>query len=176
MNILLLGIQGSGKSTQGKLLSKKLGVPYLSSGHIFRKIAQEKTRWGRYVKVIINAGFLIPDKKVIPIIEEYLSKPEYSHGYILDGFPRTLYQAKNFKGKLNRVFYIGISDKEALWRLAYRNDVLRGDDNLIAMKKRIEIFRKTTEPVLDFYRKKGLLKQINGEQSIKKVHQDILAK
>ena len=93
MKLILLGIQGSGKSTQGNLLSQKLGVPYLSTGHIFREMAKEKTPWGRYVKETLNAGILISDDQVIPIVAEYLQKPEYEKGYILDGFPRTVAQA-----------------------------------------------------------------------------------
>ena len=67
MKIILVGIQGSGKSTQGNILSERLGVPYLSSGHIFRQMSQEKTTWGRYVKETLNGGYLIPDEKAIPI-------------------------------------------------------------------------------------------------------------
>lgn len=174
MKIVLMGIQGSGKSTQGNLLSKELKVPYLSSGHIFRKMAKEKTKLGRYVKETMNAGLLIPDKKTVPIIEEYLSKHEYAKGYILDGFPRTLYQVKRFKQKIDKVFYLKVSDKEALWRLSYRNDLVREDETLKAIRKRIELFHKVTEPVLSFYRKKKILVEVNGEQPIQKVHQEIL--
>lgn len=175
MKIILMGIQGSGKSTQGNLLSKKLGIPYLSSGHIFREMAKEKTRWGRYIKETINAGVLVPDRKVVPIIEEYLSKPEYDRGYILDGFPRTLYQAKSFTQKIDKVFYLKISDKEALWRISYRNDLVREDETLQALRKRIELFHKFTEPVLAYYRKRELLVEIDGEQKISKVHKEIIS-
>jgi adenylate kinase len=173
MKILLMGIQGSGKSTQGNLLSKKLGLAYLSSGHIFREMAQEKTPWGRYVKETLNAGVLIPDDKTIAIIEEYLKKPEYASGYLLDGFPRTVAQAQAFTHKIDYVLYIKISDKEALWRLAYRNDIGREDDTLLAIRKRIELFHTHTEPVLQFYRKTGLLYEINGEQTIEQVFNEI---
>lgn len=176
MKIILMGIQGSGKSTQGNILSEKLGIPYLSTGHIFREIAKEKTRWGRYVKETINAGALIPDKKVISIVEEYLAKPQYQEGYILDGFPRTVYQAKKFREKLDKVFYLKVSDKEALWRLAYRNDGIREDDTLLAIKKRIELFHKITEAVLDYYKNLGILVEINGERSIKEVHREIMSR
>lgn len=174
MKIVLMGIQGSGKSTQGNLLSKKHHLAYLSSGHIFREMAKEKTRWGRYVKETLNAGILIPDTKTIAIIEEYLSKPEYQKGYILDGFPRTQRQAKEFLHKLDYVFYIHVSDKEALWRLAYRNDTLRDDETLKAIRKRIELFHKFTEPVLSYYRHKRILFEINGEQPIGAVNREIM--
>ena len=97
MKIILIGIQGAGKSTQGNLLSKKLKIPYLSTGHIFRELAKEHTSLGRYIKETMNAGYLIPDKKTVEIVSEYLNRPEYKKGYILDGFPRTLEQVKMFK-------------------------------------------------------------------------------
>src|SRR5581483_6572525 len=88
MRIILIGIQGAGKSTQGNLLSKKLKIPYLSTGHIFRENAKEKTQMGRYIKELMNAGYLIPDNKTNDIVSEYLSRPEYKKGYIMDGYPR----------------------------------------------------------------------------------------
>ena len=173
MKLVLIGIQGSGKSTQGNLISKKYHLPYLSSGHIFREIAKEKTKWGRYVKETMNAGYLIPDDKTIKIVEEYLGKPEYQQGYILDGFPRTILQVKKFSNKIDKVFYLQVPDKEALWRLSYRNDNLREDETLKALRKRIELFHKVTEPVLNYYHQKGLLVKIDGEKEIKEVFKQI---
>jgi adenylate kinase len=179
MKIILVGIQGSGKSTQGNLLSKKLKVPYLSTGHIFRQIAKEHTPLGRYIKETMTAGFLIPDEKTNEIVSEYLSRPEYEEGYIMDGYPRTSAQAKAFKNGIDKVVYLDVSDKEALWRLAYRsgeNGDVREDETLAAVKKRIELFHKFTEPVLDFYRKKRKVVTINGEQKIQEIHREIMEK
>src|SRR3972149_2185165 len=120
MKLILVGIQGAGKSTQGNLLSQGLGIPYLSSGHIFREMAKEKTPWGRYMKEILNSGALIPDDKTLTIIEEYLSRPEYARGYILDGFPRTVPQAEKFSNGVDKVIYLRVSDKEAVWRISGR--------------------------------------------------------
>ena len=176
MKIILIGIQGAGKSTQGNLLSEKLNVPYLSTGHIFREMAKEKTPLGRYIKEIMNAGYLIPDDKTVEIVTEYLKKPEYRNGYILDGFPRTLEQVKMFKNGVDKVVYLDVSDKEALWRLSYRNSVGREDETLAAIRKRIELFHKLTEPVLDFYRQNGTLIEVDGERSIEEIHKDIMQK
>lgn len=176
MKVILIGIQGSGKSTQGNILSEKLHVPYLSSGHIFRQMAGEKTSWGRYVKETLNAGFLIPDEKAIPIIEEYLAKPEYKGGYILDGFPRTTKQAEDFTNGVDKVVYLKVSDKEALWRLSGRmEEGVREDNTLHAIRQRIQLFHDVTEPVLEYYRKQNRLLEVDGEQPIDVVTANILS-
>lgn len=179
MKIILIGIQGAGKSTQGNLLSEELNIPYLSTGHIFREMAKEKTSLGRYIKEIMNAGFLIPDEKTVEIVSEYLKKPEYINGYILDGFPRTLDQVKMFENGVDKVIYLKVSDKEALWRLSYRNGEsgeVREDETLAAIRKRIELFHALTEPVLEYYKKKGILVEIDGEKSIEAIFKEILEK
>ena len=174
MKIVLIGIQGAGKSTQGNLLSEKLGLPYLSTGHIFRRIAKEKTKLGRKVKLIMTAGLLQPDGLTVKVVEEYLKRPEYEKGYILDGFPRTLQQVEKFKNGVDKVIHIKISEEEALKRLAGQNDGTRPDDSLEAIKQRIESFYKFTKPVLGYYKKKGMLVEIDGTKSIEEINKDIL--
>jgi adenylate kinase len=173
MKIILLGIQGSGKSTQGISLSKSLGVPYLSTGHIFRDLAKEKTHLGRQIKLVMNAGLLISDQKTLKIVSDYLARPEYQEGYIIDGFPRTLNQVENFKNGIDLAVYLKISDKEALWRISGREEV-REDETLLAIRKRIDAFHKFTDPVIEHYRQKGTLIEIDGEQSIEEIHKQIL--
>lgn len=174
MKLVLLGIQGSGKSTQGNLLSKQLKIPYLSTGHIFREISKEKTKLGRYIKETINAGFLVPDEKTIEIVNNYLKRQEYQKGYILDGFPRTVKQVENFSNNVDKVIYLKIPQKEALWRLIHRNDISRDDETLPALKKRIDLFLRHTQSVLRFYKQKEKLVVIDGTQDIKKVNDEIL--
>lgn len=174
MKVILIGIQGAGKSTQGNLLSKALKIPYLSTGHIFRALAKEKTKLGRYIKEIMNAGYLIPDKKTLTIVSEYLKRPEYVKGYILDGFPRTVPQAESFKNGVDKVVHLRVSDKEALWRLSYRNGEVREDETLLAIRKRIESFHKLTEPVLDFYRAERILIEVDGERPIGEIYKEII--
>lgn len=174
MKLVLIGIQGSGKSTQGNLLSRQLGIPYLSTGHIFREISKEKSTLGRYVKETINAGSLIPDEKTLPIVEEYLKKPEYRNGYIIDGFPRTDYQVEHFANHVDKAIYIKLPDQDALWRIAYRNESDRADESLPAIKKRIELFHKVTSPVVSHYEKAGKLVEVDGTQDIEHVNESIL--
>jgi adenylate kinase len=175
MKIILIGIQGSGKSTQGNLLAEKLHVPYLSTGHIFREIAREKTPAGRYIKETMNAGYLIQDEKTLEVVSEYLSRPDYEKGYILDGFPRTGAQAEAFANGINKVIYLRVSDEKALQRIAGRKET-REDETPRAIQKRIELFHRFTEPVLDYYRKKGILLEVDGEQTIEEIFKEILSK
>ena len=174
MHIVLIGIQGAGKSTQGTMLSEKYNIPYLSSGHIFREMAKEKTKLGRWLKETMNSGSLIPDATTLEIVLTYIEKPEYADGYILDGFPRTVAQAKAFNGSIGHVIYLNVSDKEALWRISGRSDA-REDETLSALRKRIELFHSATTPVLDHYRKKGILHEVDGELSVEEVFEQIVA-
>ena len=174
MKIILIGIQGAGKSTQGNILSEKLGIPYLSTGHIFREMAKEKTKLGRYIKEIMNAGYLIPDEKTVEIVKKYLEKPEYINGYIIDGFPRTVAQAKAFENGAKKAVYLRVSDEEALRRISFRNGDGRSDESPAAIAKRIESFHVHPEPVIDYYRQKGILIEIDGEKPIEEISKDIL--
>ncbi len=177
MKIILIGIQGSGKSTQGKLLSDKLKTPYLSTGHIFRDLAKEHTPLGRYIKETMNAGYLIPDDKTLKIVTEYLHRPEYERGYILDGFPRTSHQAEKFENGVDHVFYLEVSDREALWRLSYREGEEadgREDETLKAIRRRIELFHEHTKPVIEYYKKHRKLTTVDGEQPIEDIHKEIM--
>jgi adenylate kinase len=175
MKYVLIGVQGAGKSTQGKLLSEKLGLPYLSSGHIFRQMAKSKTKLGRWLKETLNAGVLVDDDKTIEIVSEYLKKPEYKNGFIIDGFPRTLAQAKAFSDGTEKAIFIDVSDKEALWRISGRNDH-REDETLQAIRNRIKLFHEATSEVLDFYKKKDQLVVVDGEQTVDEVFDEMIKK
>lgn len=174
MKVVLIGIQGAGKSTQGNMLSDKYHIPYLSSGHIFREMAKEKTKIGRYVKETINAGILMPDDMTIQVINEYLDRPEYANGYFLDGFPRTVPQAEAFGAGADYVVFIEVSNKEALWRISGRV-AERQDETLQALRKRIELFFEKTMPVIEYYESKGKLIRVNGEVEIQEVFDQIVA-
>lgn len=179
MKIILLGVQGSGKSTQGNLLSNSLDVPYLATGQIFRELAKEDTQLGREIKELMTKGYLIPDDKTLEIVTEYLARPEYQKGFILDGYPRNLAQAESFPTDIDKVVYINVSDEEARRRIEGRNerkDQVRPDDTPEAITRRIGIFHKFTKPLLDYYKNKGVLLEVNGEQEVPEIHKEIMRK
>lgn len=173
MRIVLIGIQGAGKSTQGNMLSEALGIPYLSSGHIFREMAKEKTQTGRWLKETLNTGSLIPDEMTIKIVSEYLEKPEYQKGFIVDGYPRTVPQAEVFSDGTEKAVFIDVSDKEALWRISGRQGD-REDETLQAIRKRIALFHELTQEVINFYAEKGNLIKVDGEQDVEAVFASIM--
>jgi adenylate kinase len=175
MKLVLIGIQGAGKSTQGNMLSAEFGIPYLSSGHVFRGMSKDKSPLGRWVKETINSGALIPDDKTLEIILTYLNGPDYTKGYILDGFPRTVVQAEAFEkaGGADKVIYLRVSDKEALWRLSGRVSD-REDETVQAIRKRIGLFHELTEPVIEYYRDHGRLIEVDGEMEVQDVYNEIL--
>ena len=204
MKILVVGPQGSGKSTQAKFLAKHLGVPYLSTGEIFRQMAKESTVLGRSIKNLLNRGFLVDDEKTIRIVKEYLKKPEYKREFVAEGFPRNINQAEKLKKLFDKVFYLKVSKPILIKRLTARRIcqdckanfnlltippkkegvcdycggklVQREDDSEEAIKKRLAIYRQLTQPVLDFYRHQGILEEINGERPIKVIFEDLLSR
>lgn len=172
MKIIVMGPPGSGKSTQADLLSEELGIPHLKTGDVFHYLSQEDSPQGREIKKIIESGMLIDDKYALKVIEEHLTGKQYQKGFILDGTPRSLWQAKNFKIKLDKVFYLKVSDEENTKRLVKRGRADTDKKNVI--KKRLEVYHHETEPMLGYYRKKGFLEEVDGERPIEDIFQDLL--
>ena len=137
-------------------------------------MAKEKSKLGRYIKEIMNAGYLIPDGKTVEIVKKYLEKQEYANGYIIDGFPRTVAPAEAFENGAKKAIYLKVSDEEALQRISFRNGNGRADETPKAIAKRIESFHVHTEPVIDYYRQKGNLIEVDGEKSIEEITEEIL--
>jgi adenylate kinase len=171
MNIIILGPQGSGKSTQAELLAKKLRIPYLSTGELYRKLSEENTKRGLSIKRTLNKGELVSDEMTIDLIKEAIAKPEYKEGFVLEGAPRNLNQARMLGFLFDRVFYLRVADDENLKRLLLR---AREDDTEELIKKRLAIYHQETEPVILFYKDKDLLEEVDGERSIEEIQKDIL--
>lgn len=170
MKILLIGPQGSGKSTQGKLLSEFLKIPVISTGDIFRAIKKQYTEEGRRIKEIYEAGKLIDDETTASLVEKRLQEEDCQNGYILDGYPRTLEQINFFDPRFDRVFYLKLSDEEALKRLLKRG---REDDTKNLISQRLKLYHDQTDPILDYYQSRGLLRGIDGVGTIEEVQQRI---
>lgn len=164
MKILLIGPQGSGKSTQGKKLSESLGIPYISTGDIFRKIAQTDPA----VKQMIESGRLVDDETTIKLVRERLTESDCQNGFILDGYPRNVEQAQALNLNFDKVIYINVSERIVVERLLNRGRV---DDTEQGIKKRLNLYKAQTQLLLDLY--ENILVEIDGTGSIEKVQDEI---
>lgn len=170
MKILITGPQGSGKSTQADILSKKLGIAFINAGNLVREMSKEDSERGRSLKNDLEAGRLVDDNIIGDLVRTQISQPECKDGFVTDGYPRTINQIKIFDPEFDRVFYLEISDEEALRRLLKRG---RADDTLAVINERLKWYHEQTKPLLEFYQSKGILEKINGEMSIEEVAQEI---
>ncbi len=159
MKILLIGPQGSGKSTQAKLLAEYLKIPVISTGDIFREAAQSGNELGQMVKKIMEEGKLVDDETTCKIAEERLAKSDVQNGFILDGYPRNVEQVKLFDPKVDLVIYLKAPEEAVIERLVKR---ARADDTPESIKVRLDLYYKQTEPLLLFYRNLGILKEVDG--------------
>lgn len=170
MKILLIGPQGSGKSTQGRLLADYLHIPYISTGDIFRDIARQDTEEGKKIRQILNSGRLVDDQTTSGMVKMRVKQLEYQGGFIFDGYPRNLEQIRLFDPGFNKVFYLKLSDDEATRRLMER---AREDDTPELIAGRLKIYHRETDPLLDYYLQKGLLISIDGQGTIDEIQQKI---
>ncbi|MGQ9493904.1 MAG: adenylate kinase [Anaerolineae bacterium] len=210
MFVVLLGPPGVGKGTQAEMLEKELGLPHISSGDLFREAIKNKTALGKKAQRYIDQGKLVPDKITIAMVVERLNQPDCAKGAILDGFPRTIGQAKALdkalaqrNAALTLVFYINGSIDTLMQRVSGRRtcrncqavyhilfnppkepgkcDLCGGelyqreDDSDETQSKRIEVYLEQTAPLVEHYRKRGLLMEINGEQDIQGIQAELLA-
>ena len=177
-HLLLLGPPGAGKGTQAKSLSEATSYLHLSTGELLRKEVQLGTDLGKLVKDIMNKGELVSDQLVLEIVKKNLKKG--NQGWILDGYPRNLLQVKslndvleNLNQPLEIVFYLDIKDEVLIKRLLMRG---RNDDNEETIKRRLKIYKETTKPLVEYYKKLSLLVYINADRDLKSISADIKRK
>lgn len=171
MKILLIGPQGSGKSTQGKLLEENLNIPYISTGDIFRRIASQDTKEGKRIKQILDSGRLVDNQTTVELIKKRLKRNDCQNGFVLDGYPRTLeqaYQAADLN--FDKAFYLKVSKEVVLKRLLKRGRV---DDTEDLIKERLNLYYQQTQPLLDYYKKQGILVEIDASADIKIIQDEI---
>lgn len=181
MNIILFGPPGAGKGTQAEILVKKYGVVQLSTGDMLRAAVAAGTELGKKAKSVMDAGQLVDDDLIIGIISDRIDEPDCKNGFILDGFPRTVAQAEGLdkmlveKGlKLDAVIEISVDEGILFERIETRvaqtpESERRADDNAETLKKRLDVYREQTAPVLPYYESKGMLKKVDGMKSIEEV-------
>ena len=204
MNLILIGPPGAGKGTQAAFIVKRCGVPHISTGDILRDAASHGTSLGMKAAKYMNAGELVPDDVVIGLVKERFSQKDCEKGYLLDGFPRTLEQAKSLDGisKVELVLYIAVPDEVVIKRLAGRRTCSCGavyhvtssppkkdgvcdscggklfqreDDKESTVANRLAQYRKQTQPLIEYYTKKNLLKTVDGKDSIDSITRGIAA-
>lgn len=181
--VVLMGAPGAGKGTQAKLLQDAIGLPHVSTGDLFRENLKNQTELGKLAQTYMDKGELVPDHVTVAMVKERLSQPDCAHGAILDGFPRTTAQAEaldkllaEIDGKINIVPYINVDEEVLVQRLINRGRIEgRADDTEDTIRTRMRVYQEETAPLLAFYRERGLLTEINGEQSIEAVQRDLVS-
>lgn len=196
MNLIIMGAPGAGKGTQSELISKREGIPAISTGQILRGAIKAGTELGMKAKSFMDAGGLVPDEVVNGIIREYLLSDECRRGFILDGFPRTLAQAEaleNMGVRIDAVLSIEVGDEKIIKRMSGRRVcecgmsyhteylppkeegkcdkcgkelVIRSDDAAETVAKRLETYHAQTEPLLEFYGRRGKLIRVEGQERV----------
>ena len=187
MRLILLGPPGAGKGTQSQRLVTKHGIIQLSTGDMLRAAIKAGTPIGLKARDIMARGDLVPDDVVVGIISDRINEPDARRGFVLDGFPRTVKQAEALDGllaqkglKLDGIVELKVDEGILLTRIAKRlaetqarGEAVRPDDNPEAFKTRLGAYREQTAPLIDYYRKKGALKSVDGMAGIDDVSRSI---
>lgn len=177
LNIALFGPPGAGKGTQSEFIINEYNLCYISTGDLLRTEIAEKTKLGQDAESIIAAGQLVSDEIIVQLIEKTIVTNPYTNGFLFDGFPRTYMQAYILEGlmiqhnsSLNCLINLNVDQDLTVQRLLERGKSSgRADDNKKVITKRLEEYNEKTHPVLEFYREKGILKDVDGSQPIENV-------
>ena len=204
MNIVLLGAPGAGKGTQAAKLVEEFATPHISTGDILRAAVKNQTELGKKAKGYMDAGDLVPDSLIIDLMDERLREPDCEKGFILDGFPRTPAQAVALDDMLVRLerpldaaLLVDVDPEVIIKRLTERRcckecgyigtaaDATcpkcggemyqRDDDNETTVRNRLDVYAKSTSPLIDYYKGKGLLKSVDGDRPVDTVYVDVKA-
>ncbi len=185
MNLVLFGPPGAGKGTQAKILTETHGLPQLSTGDMLRAAIAAGTQLGLASKALMDKGALVPDETVVGIIAERYDQPDCAKGAVFDGFPRTIAQAEALdrmlaeRGrKIDLVLELKVDDAALLARVESRiaaGGPVRADDNPETLKKRLEVYYKSTAPLLGYYGGQGKLKTLDGMAPVTEVTSQIAA-
>jgi len=183
MRIVLLGPPGSGKGTQAALLVERLGVPHISTGALLRNAAKRGTELGLKAKALTDKGELVPDALISDMIEERLSRADVANGFILDGYPRNLAQAKSLDALLARMgqpvdeaILIDLDAERIIKRIAKRaKEEGRADDTEETVRNRLQVYAEQTAPVADYYAERGLLTKVLGEGGVDEIFQRLVS-
>ena len=181
LNVLLLGLQGSGKGTQGRRIADEYGLAYVGTGDMLRGAVAEGTALGRRVQPILASGLLVPDELMIDLISDRIAYEDAHEGFVLDGFPRTHAQAEALDAMLadvgrspTVVFELQVPHEVAVERLLKRAvDEGRADDTPEAIDQRIALYHKETAPLLEYYRARGNLVGVHGNRPVNEVFREI---
>jgi adenylate kinase len=206
MKIIMLGAPGAGKGTQAKQIAAKYDIPHISTGDIFRANIKNGTELGKKAKAIIDAGGLVSDEITIGLVKDRLSQPDTKNGYILDGFPRTIPQAEALEkfAKIDAAVNFDIADEAVVERLGGRvcckecgqmyhvkfnppkvegkcdkcggTLYTRDDDKTESIQNRLVVYRKSTAPLIDFYKAKGNLVDVDAKPAPEKVLEEFKQK
>lgn len=192
-NIIILGAPGAGKGTQAAKIAAEYNIPHISTGDILRRHLKEQTELGVKAKSYIDQGLLVPDEVVIGIVKERLNEPDAKSGYILDGFPRTIAQAEELDkvARIDVVINLSVPFDIIEGRLTGRRVcmcgatyhvstlngantcakcggelIIRNDDKPETVKARLKVYDEQTAPLIDYYTRKGLVKEVKGRDTV----------
>ncbi|HIW29322.1 MAG TPA: adenylate kinase [Candidatus Luteococcus avicola] len=183
MRMLIMGAPGAGKGTQAKLIANHYRIPAVSTGAIFRANIAAKTELGNRVNALISKGEFVPDVLTTAVVAKRLLEGDTNNGWLLDGYPRTLEQVdaldiilEDAHRKLDCVLSLETDEEELVGRLLKRAQIEgRADDNEETIRRRMEVYRSETEPLMALYRERGLLVSVDGDGSVDEVAERIFA-